>query len=215
MAGTIDAMAALRENAVVELERRLDERGGDIARRLGDLHQQADLLGRGLDQVSKQLAAFERRLPELGDRLDRAAAPLPLEQASLRGASLGPGMNDGILARSAGKVDPIALRGAGAIDQASAQAIGRLEAARDAAIGALTKAREEHLARLAEEIAATRAELDRTRKHLMASWQEMDRTVSQRQGQLLAGLEDYATRIASQVEGFVKALDGMTARSRS
>ncbi|MGH6915241.1 MAG: hypothetical protein ACREH3_16245, partial [Geminicoccales bacterium] len=86
---------------------------------------------------------------------------------------------------------------------------------RDAAIGALANARQEHLARLAEEVAATRTELDGTRARLMASWQEMDRTVSERQGQLLAGLEDYAARIASQVEGFVKALDGMIAQSRS
>ncbi|MGH6915064.1 MAG: hypothetical protein ACREH3_15340, partial [Geminicoccales bacterium] len=137
MAGTIDAMAELRENAVVELERRLDERGGDIARRLGDLHQQADLLGRGLDQVSKQLAAFERRLPELGDGLDRLAARLQPQQASLGQAALGPAMTDGIFARTTGKADPIALRGADVIDRASAQAIDRLEAERDAAIGAL------------------------------------------------------------------------------
>jgi hypothetical protein len=241
MADAIGAMNALRQNAIVELERRLDHRAGDIARRLGDLHQRADLLDRGLDQVSKQLAAFERRLPELGHRLDRKDARLhpatpalartakdlaevpaqgflvagPTWQSGLEPISLGHANTDGVFAYTVEKPDLVTLSDRDAIDRAEAQALRQLEAERAAAIAALSRARQEHLEVLAGEVAAMRSELDRTRAGLIAGWQTMDRTAGKRQRELLASLDAYAGKIEAQVGGFVRALETMIAQDRS
>jgi hypothetical protein len=241
MADAIDAMDALQQNAMVELERRLDQRAGDIARRLGDLHQRADLLDRGLDQVSRQLAAFERRLPELGQRLDRGSAQLqqakpafasiskdladvqaqgswlagPLWQVGIEPASLGHAITEEIFATTVAKADLAAPRGGDAIDRAQAEAMRRLEAEQAAAIEALAAARQEHLARLAGEVTAIRTELEGKRASLIAGWQAMDRTTGERQRELLASLDEYAAKIETQVSGFVRALELMIAQGRS
>jgi hypothetical protein len=241
MADTIDAMDALRQNAIGELERRLDQRAGDIARRLGDLHQRADLLDRGLDQVSKQLAAFERRLPELGQRLNRGSAHLqqaepafastskdladlqsqgvwlagPIWQGGLEPVSLGHAITDEVFAATVAKADFAAPRGGDAIDRARAEAMRRLEAEKAAAIKAVSGARQEHLRRLAGEVTAIRAELDRTRARLIAGWQAMDRRTGDRHREMLASLDEYAAKIETQVSGFVRALEMMIAQGRS
>ena len=75
------------------------------------------------------------------------------------------------------------------------------------------QAREAQLAELAERVSATQLELEQTRAALLAGWQRMDQAMAERQSQVLAGLDDYASTIETRVEEFLNALDVMVVRN--
>ncbi len=74
MAGSMRSMTALSDHTVSELERRLASPGSGVTEAFGRLQARAAALGRGLDQVSEQLATVEQRVPKLADQVESAAA---------------------------------------------------------------------------------------------------------------------------------------------
>ncbi len=120
---------------------------------------------------------------------------------------------DRMLSQLAEQADLAVLRGQDVIGRAEGEVARRIDAESESTLAALAAARGTQLAGLAEQVAATQAELEQTRAGLLASWQRMDQSVAERQQAVLAGLETYAGTIEARVEELLQALDVMVARS--
>lgn len=317
MTGRMDehlaTMVDLRQAAMADLERRLDEESGEVVELLDRLETRAVTLGQGFDQVSQdlrdlqgrvpeisqllarlssqaeqgeaafsevlqrvsalqsigpdlsavagearrdladavareharleelaqQIAALEERFADSGERLEEVHSSLDasvslasedrarLEQAirEIRAADgvlaqmrqtaqaeierLRDDMRqqmDALLAETAGRAEHALERGDEVLALALDDARARIDVAGDDAVGTLGAARERELATLAQEVAATRAELDRTRQDLVESWRQMDEAAARRQAELMRELDTYGTAMEARVEDLLDAL---------
>ena len=120
---------------------------------------------------------------------------------------------DQMLTDLAGQADLAVLRGQDVVRRAQAEIDRRVASESEKALGALAQAREAQLAELAERVSAAQLELEQTRAALLAGWQRMDQAMVERQDQVLAGLDDYASTIETRVEEFLNALDVMVVRN--
>ena len=120
---------------------------------------------------------------------------------------------DQMLSELAEQADLAVLRGEDAIARAESELARNIEQASAATLDALAQEREAQLAALAERVSATQVELEQTRAGLIASWQRMDRSVAERQSEVVAGLDAYASSMEARVEELLEALDVMVART--
>ena len=105
------------------------------------------------------------------------------------------------------------LRGEDVARRAQVEIDRRVVSESKKALEALAQAREQQLAVLAERGSAAQHELEQTRAGLLAGWHRMDQTLVERQDQVLAGLDRYASTIETRVEEFLNALDVMVVRN--
>ena len=320
MTESVRSMTALSDHTIAELERRLAEQGQGVGDSLAELHERAEALARGLDEVGQELSTLEGRLPELRDDVQRIGGGVRrmgtdfeqtaqeiealkarppelnawlagqqkeleqvlqngqrlvgasvaqvhdlageversrerlqgldleldqgLQQAKLDGAALASAVQDmrdmgaqveelmtgaeakvaaaqqamqaridQILSELAEQADLAALRGRDVVGRAQSEIDRRVESESQKVLGELAAARDAQLAALAKEISATQAEIEQTRAGLLTSWQRMDQAMAERQGQVMAGLDGYASTLEARVEEFLHALDVMVART--
>ena len=171
-------------------------------------------LDQGLQQAKSDGDALKGAVEEM--RANGLEAAALLDGVKAKAASAHQEMQariDGMLSQLAEQADLAVLRGQDVIGRAESEVARRIDAESEATLAALAEAREAQLAVLAEQVAATQAELEQTRAGLIDSWQRMDQTVAERQQQALAGLEAYAQTIETRVEELLQALDVMVART--
>lgn len=87
MTETLDTMVSLREAAVADLERRLEDESGDVALVLERLEARAGALRRGLDEISEDLAGLERGLPDVSQSFVRLTGQIDQGQDALEEVS--------------------------------------------------------------------------------------------------------------------------------
>ncbi|MDX1540947.1 MAG: hypothetical protein R3349_06040 [Geminicoccaceae bacterium] len=122
---------------------------------------------------------------------------------------------DELLEGLAERADLAVMRGDGVLERAEKQLVRELEAAGQEALAAYFEKRERELTGLADEVARTRSELDRTRTSLIDSWQRMDEEAAERQRALLAELDDYAAEVEARVDELMAALDVVAAAEQA
>jgi chromosome segregation ATPase len=183
--------------------------------RSGELLQTLNLsLDQGLQRAKQDGAALETAVQEMGavgaqvaDLMAGAEAEVAAAQQAMRQRI------DQMLTDLAGQADLAVLRGQDVVRRAQAEIDRRVASESEKALGALAQAREARLAELAERVSAAQLELEQTRAALLAGWQRMDQAMVERQGEVLAGLDDYASTIETRVEEFLNALDVMVVRN--
>jgi hypothetical protein len=206
----------------LELRRQtMGELGAEIARLKDALDGSRSQLVTSEGSLEQDLA----RAGQPGDGLERAldqaraAERQPMELVTQGDGGFGTmrdGMQkqiDAVLWQLAEQADPAGLRSEDALNRAEAEAARRLETATEHAIEDLSAAHGAQLAELSRWASATRAELEQTRAGLFAGWRGMDEAVAERQGKVLAELDQYAATLEVRVQEFLKALDVIAARS--
>lgn len=233
--GRVEALQA----AVPELSKRVDaERAGlehvldDKRRALAELEAQMAALKAEFDLSGERLGAFgasiEQQLQQSrGDALtlQRTVEDLRADSETVadlignaeteleRARAQTQDRIEAMLAELAEKADLTVMRGDDVLERGQAQATRRVEAASLEAVEALDRLRGEEIAGLAEQIAAARTELEETRAGLIASWQRMDRFVTERHNQLLLELDRRSQTIEARVQELLDALNVMVAES--
>jgi chromosome segregation ATPase len=86
MNDSLAQMTALREEAAVGVEQMLDTRSADVEQVLDRMKRRGDALGRGLDDVSADLADLEARLPDVRQGLDQLGQQIEAGQAGYQAA---------------------------------------------------------------------------------------------------------------------------------
>jgi chromosome segregation ATPase len=305
-------MTALREEAAVDVDQLLARRSADVEQVLDRWKLRGDALGRGLDEVSADLANLEARLPDvrqslvqLGARVDEGRAgyqALEAELASLRESTAGIGAKaeaertalegqiedrqralagldeqiaalegaiassrerveqleqglqdtlvtaearaerlqtvatqaddagakmaalleqgerdaarlqadvssdlDAILSETAEKADRAVLRSEDVLRRGENQALRQIGTGGQEAVQAIEAARQNQLARLSDEVEATRVEIEQTRAGLIASWQRMDALVAERYDEFLTDLDDHTATLDAQLRALEDA----------
>ncbi len=232
LARTVEGLGTL-QSAVPDLSEQVDAERAGLETAIGDkrqvlasLEEQLTGLRGELEASGERLGAFSRTVEQqlqqaqsdglvLKRRVDdlhassEAVATLILSaEAELEAARAQTQKRiDAMLTEMAEKADLAVMRGDEFLDRAQAQATRRVEAAGLEATRTLDRLRAEEIAGLAEQIAATRTELEQTRAGLAASWQRMDRFVAERHDQLLSELDRYAETMEGRVQQLLEALD--------
>lgn len=173
---------------------------GTLEQDLARAKQQSEDLEGALDQVR----AAEQQATELVTQVDaRFGTTQQTAQKQI----------DALLAKLTEQTDLALQRSEEMMQRAEAEAARRLETATEQAIGSLSEVREAQLAELRAWASQAQTELGQTRADLVADWQGMDEAVAGRQSQVLAQLDQHAAALEVRVQEFLKALDGIAARS--
>ncbi len=80
MAESVRSVLALGDNAIAELERRLEAKDGSVVQALGRLEARLDQLGAGV-------AALEQRLPAMSEQFERVASEMQQAQVKIQGTA--------------------------------------------------------------------------------------------------------------------------------
>lgn len=202
---SLDAMMRAQQQALQALDERISaldaavdgamERTRGLNRAMAE--RVVDAEGRAAE-LEGMLEAFEATRSEMARQLDQTRRDTSRLRADVA-ARL-----DDILDRTAERADLTVLRSEDVLRRAETQALGNLETSTDEALDVIAEARAKRLADLAQEIQATRIELEQTRAGLIASWQRMDALVAERQDELLSELDDYRASLEQEL-GDLKA----------
>jgi chromosome segregation ATPase len=166
--------------------------------------QQAKLDGAALGSAVQEMRGMGAEVEEL---MAGAEAKVAAAQAAMQAKI------DQILTELAEQADLAALRGRDLLGRAQSEIDRRVESESRKVLEELAAARDAQLAALVKEITATQSEIEQTRAGLLTSWQRMDQAMAERQGQVMAGLDGYASTLEARVEEFLHALDVMVART--
>jgi chromosome segregation ATPase len=171
-------------------------------------------LDQGLQQAKQDGTALGTAVQGLRDVGAQAAQLMAGAEAEVAAAEQAMRQKiDQMLTDLAGQADLAVLRGEDAARRAQVEIDRRVVSESEKALEALAQAREQQLAVLAERGSAAQHELEQTRAGLLAGWHRMDQTLGERQDQVLAGLDRYASTIETRVEEFLNALDVMLVRN--
>ncbi|HEX6143876.1 MAG TPA: hypothetical protein VFZ01_14250 [Geminicoccaceae bacterium] len=223
LAPEIEELAASRraalEEAIGRERSQLEGLGEKIAALSSDYQQsQSQLAGaqlavdHELTKVAEQRAAMEKAVAGMRSARDGASALREEVELELAGARKQVRVRtDQVLGGLAEKADLAVLRSDDVLKRAEKRVAQELEAAAAEALAGHASARERELAGLAEDVARTRAELDRTRDGLIDSWKRMDEDALERHQALLADLDRYAAEVEARVAELMAALNVMVA----
>jgi chromosome segregation ATPase len=156
MAGSVRSMMALGDQTVSDLERRLNAHGGGVSEALGRLRTRADGLGRGFDDVGRDLSVLEERLPRLAAEVEDVAANAQRLRAGFE--------------RSAAAID--------AVEAGTPALVARLEHDRGG-LGQDLDERQAKLAALTTEVANLEGAVEQSRARLEGYNQALDRDLQQ------------------------------------
>lgn len=194
--------------ALRELETRIAALKGRYERSNAELEGFRETLREGEKQAKADGEALERKMDDVRASGDVFAGLAETAEDEIELAKRDAEKRiDTILEDLAKKADLAAMRGDDMIGRAEERASRRIEAARDEAVAALGDLRARELARLDEDMSATRAELERTQGELVEKWQDMDRTVAAHRDAVVADLDGYAATVSERIRELVDALD--------
>lgn len=195
--------------AQIEAQRQaLDVLDEQIAALKGAVDSSSERIGQLEGGMQEALTAAESRLERLetaareADGTSAAMTAL-LERAESVASRLETEMArqlDTILTETTEQADLAMLRSEDVLRRAENQALRQIGAGGEEAAQAVSDARQGQLARLSDEVEATRVEIEQTRAGLIASWQRMDALVAERYDQLLSELDDHAATLDAQIE---------------
>lgn len=212
MNDSLAQMTALREEAAVGVEQMLDNRSADVEQVLARMKRRGDALGRGLDDVSADLADLEVRLPEvrvgltrLGGRIEEGEADYQAteaELASLQASADGLGAKaDAERAELEGQIEA-QRRALASLDDQITELEGAVESSRERIRG-LEQGLQDTLltaeARLERLEAATR-EADGTRAEMAGLLEQGERDAARREADVGRQLDAILSETAEKAD---------------